>query len=162
MPTQPPIMKAKQSKRYPFEGSKTFPQDWLEVDCRVDMRGSCQLNLLSWRQNSLHLLCWAARRSEPGLYQLISPGDCRDVQEMGIPRSPPLHPQNRRALKNELQAPKNEMMLKDQAHADELKKAMIWRDQVKKEYKTALKFIEPSARHCLVAPSTNNDGRAGV
>ena len=41
------------------------------VACRVDMRGSCLLNLLSWRQNSLHLLCWAARRSEPGLYKLV-------------------------------------------------------------------------------------------
>ena len=60
----------------------------------------------------------------------------------------------------ELQALKNEMMLEDQAHADELNKAMIWQDQVKKEYKTALKFIEPSARHCLVVPSTNNEGRA--
>ena len=60
----------------------------------------------------------------------------------------------------ELQALKNEMMLEDQANADELNKAMIWRDQVKKEYKTALKFIEPSARHCLVVCSTNNEDRA--
>ena len=57
----------------------------------------------------------------------------------------------------ELQALKNEMMLEDQAHAEELNKAMIWQDQVKKEYKTA---IEPSARHSLVVPSTNNEGRA--
>ena len=57
-----------------FKSSKTVPQDWLEVACRVDMRGSCQLNLLSWKQNSLHFWAW-----------LVSAGTCNCVAHRLFP-----------------------------------------------------------------------------
>ena len=114
--------------------------------------------------------------SEPGLYKLVFASRletaeafqdwvCKEV----LPSIRKTGSYDIQTLKNELalrdKSHQEQLTLKEQSHQEELDKAMqtlTLKDQVKKEYKTALKFIEPSVRHCLVVPSTNHESRAGV